>query len=285
MKMMKLFFNSGVKIRKGVILRKINILIFALMLLLFSGSLNAQTSGKDITIYFGLGTGISTYVGGDFGTRFAIRTGPSSYNSNYNYYYERYNNDYYDDRSSFNPLQFDVVFGIRPVKAVSFEFNAGMRWHSYGRPNPEYEYGTYNDMDYVDRYDNSTLMTIPLMASVKFYPFWFKNSGLYLTAGLGYQYTSESIERVREFYDYSYYYGNYGSVSEYPLAEYSSSKWLYGFKTGIGFTYNLSEHLTGDIELAYTDFISETRNGSPLAMYRTKDIGNISLNMRVFFGM
>lgn len=264
-------------------------IIFALLFLFFSQGLNSQTCERDNIFYIGLGSGFSSFVGGDFGSRFAIRVGTSyngnnSYYSNQNYYYERYDPDYYyDDETSLYPLQFDIVFGARPSEALAFELSTGLRWHSNGHPNPEYEYGTHNGMDYTDRYDYSTLMTVPLTASIKFYPLWKMKVPVYLTAGYSFMYTSEDVERVREFYDYNYYGYEY-SLYEYPLALYSSSKWLHGMKAGMGFTYNIMNNMAGDIELAYTNYWSEVRNGSPLAMFRTKNIGNISLNMRVIYG-
>ena len=276
-------------------MRKMYILIFSI--LLFTGNLLAQCGddggGRRGLVYIGFGTGISTFAGGDFGSRFAMRvTSPyfNDYRDNYNshFYYNRYvyNDNYYDDRTSFNPLEGSITIGVQPTKSLAFEITTTLRWHTYGNPDPQYETGTFNGNSYIDRFDNSDLFTVPVIASVKYYPFADTHNNMYLTAGFGYQYTSESIDRVREFYDYNSYYGDYNPGYQYTLATYSDTKWYPVFKAGIGYLYRMPEHLAGSFELAYTNFISEVwNNNPPLAMHRTKYVGNISLGMNLYFGL
>ena len=269
--------------------------ILFFILLLSSGNLFSQCrnegGGKGVLFYVGFGTGISTFLGGDFGSRFSTRVTSPMFNNGNGYYnnrlyYNRYDyNDYYDDRTSFNPLQADMTVGIQPMKSLALELNASIRWHSYGRPDPQFETGTFNGNTYIDRYDNSTLLTVPLMASIKFYPPLSSVNNLYITAGFGFQYTSESLDRIREFYDYNSYYGDYTQGYEFPIASYSESRWYPLVKAGIGYLYRMPDNFAGSIELVYSNFFSELRNDSPLAMFRTKNVGNISLGMNIYFGL
>ncbi|HEY5123215.1 MAG TPA: hypothetical protein VIK14_05715 [Ignavibacteria bacterium] len=269
-------------------MQKINLLIFSVLLFALNGNLTAQCVQTDKRFYMGIGTGISTYVGGEFGNRFQIRVSGSNYNNydyNNNYYYNRYNyNDNYYDNSSFYPLQADFTLGIKTSEMMSVEINAGIIWHNNGNPNPVYETGTYGNYDYTDRYDYSNVLAIPIKASVKIYPLWAIKAPLYLKAGYGVQYTHEELSRVREFYDPNSYYGYYDNVYSYPIAEYSDSRWLHGFSVGIGFSYRVYEQFSGDVEVTYSNFFSELKEGSPLAMNQTKNIGNISLGTKVYFG-
>lgn len=154
--------------------------IFLLYLILFSAYLftpqNAYSQYyKENDFYIGIGTSLSSYVGGDFGSTFAMR-----YWNNYNddpYYY---NNNYYNRHSSYynynsgmlSPLQVDLALGTNISNYFSFQIESSFIWHLNGRADPKYETGTFNDnTDYIDRYDNSTLFSIPIIASLKVYPF------------------------------------------------------------------------------------------------------------------
>jgi len=266
-------------------MKKYNILIITILFLIIYGSATAQYCGREKYFYFGIGTGVSTYTGGDFGGRFAMRITYPEYNYGNEYYYNRYNyNDYYNDNTSMNPVQGDITFGVRPSKHMAIELNAGIIWHGNGHPDPQYESGTYGRYDYTDRYDYSTLLAVPIMATVKVYPFASMNVPLYLLAGYGVQYTSEKLDRIREFYTYNQYYGNYYDTYSYAIAEYSDSRWLQGVKTGIGYSFRFMDRFIGDVELSYSNFFSEVRQDSPLAMNRTRNIGNISLGTHFYFG-
>jgi hypothetical protein len=266
-------------------MKKYNIPFILFLIFVFYGNVMGQVRLKERYFYFGFGTSVSTYTGGDFGNRFAMRITYPQNDYNNNFYYNRYNyNDYYNDNTSMNPLQADMTFGFKPSKHMAIELNTGIIWHGYGHPDPQYQYGTYGNSDYTDRYDNSTLLAVPIMATVKFYPFASMRVPLYLLAGYGVQYTSEKLDRVREFYSYNSYYGNYNNSYSYPIAEYSDARWLQGVRTGMGYSFNLSDMLIGDVELSYSNFFSEAWQDSPLAMNRTKNIGNISLGTHVYFG-
>lgn len=231
--------------------------------------------------FISLGTSLSSFAGGDFGGRFAIRY--SRHRDRDNYYNSSYYSSY-DDSYRLNPLQFDISTGYILSNYVSFELESSFLWHTHGRPDPVYETGTVHNEDYIERYDNSHLFAIPVILSVKVFPLSASKIPFYLSAGAGAQYTRESIERIREYYDYNYHYGYYGYYSyEYPIAEYTSDMWMKAVRLGAGFSYNFWSNLSGVFEVRYTGlFLSGTRN-SPLAMHTTPYTGNIAISTKVYF--
>jgi hypothetical protein len=51
----------------------------------------------------------------------------------------------------------------------------------------------------------------------------------------------------------------------------------------MGVSYNLFQYLSGDVELAFSNFFPVRWNDSPLAMYRSRNISNISLGTKIYF--
>jgi opacity protein-like surface antigen len=177
--------------------------------------------------------------------------------------------------------------GTNVSRNFSFQIESSFIWHFNGRVDPKYETGTFsNNTDYIDRYDNSTLIAVPIIASVKVYPFGRNIASFYLSGGYGIQYTKESVDRVREVYDYSYSgFYNSSTLYEYTLAQYWDARWFHGFKTAIGVSFNLQNNISGDVELRFTNFYpTERNNASPLSMFRTPNLGNIALSTKIYFG-
>jgi hypothetical protein len=238
-------------------------------------------------VYFGFGTSVSSFAGGDFGSNFAMRYSNSRYYDN-NYYnsYNDYNyyNDCYDDSYNLSPLQVDVSAGYAVSEKLSFEIESSFIWHFNGRHLPEFTTGTQGGDDYIDKYDNSSLYAVPIFATVKYYPFDRYKSPIFLSAGYGWQYTKEYVERVREYYDFSSNYGYYNYSYNFPIAQYESARWLQGFKVAAGISYGISEYLSGEVELRFSTFFpNERKDNSPLTMFKTPNITNIALGTKVYF--
>lgn len=271
-------------------MRQKYLLLFSLIIFFYGNSPAQYYRSNNNILYMGIGTGISSFVGGDFGNRFAIRMTVPNYH--YNNYYNNYNNsyhyddydNYHDDYYSFYPLQMDFTLGIKTSELIAIEVTTGYIWHNHGDVYPAYTTGTYGSYDYTDRYDWSELYAIPIIASLKIYPAWHSRVPLYLKAGYGAQYTHEELSRVREYFDPSVYYGNYGGVYSTPIAHYHEARWLHGFSVALGYSLGAYEHPLGDVEFKYSNFFSEERPGSALAMNRTSNIGNISFGMKYYFG-
>jgi hypothetical protein len=245
---------------------------------------------QDKMFYIGIGTSLSSFIGSDFGKTFAVRYSSSGYYNDYygNYYYRPYRyNDYYGNNSSFFPLQVDVALGMNVSKILSVQVESSILWHLNGKVDRDYQAGTEGDYDYVDRFDNSSLISVPIMASVKLYPFGKKRSAFYLTGGYGVQYIQEGIDRIRSYYTYNSYYGNeYSSSYEYPLAEYKGREWIHGFKVGMGVNFRIMRSISSDIELKVTNFFPPYKdNASVLSMYRSPNLTNIALGTKIYFGL
>ncbi len=104
-----------------------------------------------------------------------------------------------------------------------------------------------------------------------------------MKAGGGFQYVSESSERVREYYSFDEYYYNYYSGTS-VLAEYSKKAWLPGFKIGAGLSYNLLEDLSAFTEIEYSYFKNSPSGGSsPLALNKARYTGLLALNTKIYF--
>jgi hypothetical protein len=269
-------------------MKKVYILLFFLLLLT---DFSFSQINRENKFYIGIGTSISSYLGSDFGKTFAIRYAPSGYyNDNYynNTYYRpnRYD-DYYGNRESFFPLQVDLALGMNVSKILSVQVESSILWHLNGKVYRDYQTGTEGDYDYIDRYDNSSLISVPIIASVKLYPFGKKRTAFYLTGGYGVQYIQEGVDRIRSYYDYTNYSGNYySSLYEYPLAEYKGREWLHGFKAGMGVNFKIIKSISGDVELKVTNFFPPARdNTSVLSMYRSPNITNIALGTKIYFGL
>jgi hypothetical protein len=261
----------------------------ALIALILLSQISYSQIKNEPRFYIGLGTSVSTFIGGDFGSTFAAR-----YYSDRNNYY----NDYYYPgpytinelhnyrHESFFPLQVDLAMGVDASRFVSLQVESSFIWHLNGDTRRNYETGTMGNLDYIDRNDNSELLAIPIIASVKVFPFGRKRTSFYLTGGYGVQYMQESVERIRSVYDYNYY-GNYNSASyEYPISDTKGREWIQGFKVGMGVTFRLNQYVTGDVELKATNFYQSFRDySSSLSMYRSPDITNVALSTKIFFGL
>jgi len=258
--------------------------IFLISILTIQDS-SSQLVEEDSKFYIGFGSALSSFIGGDFGKTFAIRYSTGSYENDNGYYYNKpssYNNE--STTSSLYPLQVDLVAGVNVTKSISFELETSFIWHSNGKINPEYSFGSEGDYNYIDRFDNSTLFALPIIASIKVYPVGRENSPFYLKGGYGIQYTQENLEKVREFYtviNSGYYF--YTDTYEFPIAEYSSNRLLHGFNAAIGYSYNLFGTLAGDIELRYSNFFNnKVDKAGPLSLFTSPVIGNIALGTKVY---
>ena len=268
-----------------------SIVIITLALILCSVSSSSQyshntTNGK---FYMGFGTSVSSFLGGEFGKVYALRLNysPDYYDSYNSYNYSSY--DGYDSYFMYSPIQLDVNAGYMLNEKLSVEMESSFIWHLRGRPEPEFVTGTEDGSDYIDKYDNSTLFAIPLVVNAKFYPAGRKETPFYIKAGAGFQYVSESSERVREYYTFTEYdpldeYRYYHYSAATVLASYSKKLWLPGFKVGAGVSYNLLEDLSAFTEIEYSYFKNSPSGGSsPLALNKARYTGLLALNTKIYF--
>ena len=261
--------------------------IFTLFLLVFIGN-SGYSQRYDIDygysdypkFYLGLGTNLQSYIGGEFGSTYALR-----YEDNYyydDYYYDHY---YYDDYYDYNegmlgPVGVDIYAGVQLNSYLSIELESSFIWHSVGRPDKKYETGYQGEEYYVDYNDESQLYANPIFLGFKFYPASRERLPFFISAGFGLQYMQESMDRVREYYDYEYHY--YYNNPTYLIASYESANWMTGFKVGGGFSYNFFNLCTAEAELRYTSFYPEQKPYSPLLMNRVTQIGNLAFLMKLY---
>lgn len=233
---------------------------------------------KEKTFYMGIGTSISSFFGGEFGDRFQIRYGEDEYN------YDGYNYDY-GPSYSLSPIQISLIGGKKLNENVSVELEATLFIHSKGYINKrDITSGTIGGVPYYDSYERARLTAIPFLASVKYFPGGRTNSGIYFTAGAGYVYLRESIERVRtlKYYDGFYYYYYYNKQT---LADYSDHQWMPGFKLAAGTRFDLFGTLAGDVELTYNNFKTMRNFGAPLTAGSSEFIQNLALTGKFFFDL
>lgn len=225
-----------------------------------------------------IGTTFGSYAGADFGSTYAFTFPQSRYNDSYNYN-NYYYGDYYDGRDMYSPIILDLGmdFYINNYAAVNLE--SSFIWHYAGKPARNYETGIVNGNDYIDKWDNAELFAVPLFINMKLFPFGKQKSAFYITGGYGLQYTSESVDRIREEYGYNYEYPDYSYLIGYS----SSKKWLSGVKAGIGLQFPLTPYATAEAELKVTNFFPKRNIASPLAMNTTTNITFIGLTTRVYF--
>jgi opacity protein-like surface antigen len=265
---------------------------YILLLLLISTLIYSQkyelktgnNTGIDDRFYMGFGTSVSTFLGGEFGKTFALRLNysPDYYNDNY-YSYDHYSYDNNDSYLMYSPIQLDVNLGYFIGNKAAVELESSFIWHMRGRPDPDLVTGTEFDMDYIDKNDNSRLFAIPLLLNVKFYPMGRLNSPFYIKGGAGFQYVSESSERIREFYAYNEYYYHYYS-SSYILERYQRSAFLPGFKVGAGVSYSFFNNINAFSEIEYSYFSnSGTKGTTPLALDKARYTGMLAFNTKVYF--
>jgi hypothetical protein len=254
-------------------------IIICIIIIFFAKISFTQHRGNLTGGFFGIGTSLSSYVGGDFGSTFQLRFfNYHNYNHDYNY-----NNNNYNSNSLISPIQLDLSGGVHLSSNLSIALETSFIWHFDGSPRRNYESGELNnDYYYLDRNDNSSMFAVPIFLSIKYFPFNRNIIPFYLSLGYGRQYIKESLDRIREIYTYDYGYYEYNNY-EYPIASYSSSEWLSGYKLSLGGFYNLENILTGELELRFTNFIANRKNDSPLAMHNSPNIFNIALGTKVYF--
>jgi hypothetical protein len=260
----------------------------AVIYFLIPGKSYSQYENESSTFYFGFGTSLSSFIGEDFGDRFGIRllSEGNRYNRGRNYYDEYGQNSNQQQSTSLSPTQLSFFGGVNLNERISLELETSLLTHNAGKIKPDYQFGTVGSLNYIDYNEEASLLAIPVLASIKLYPFG-KNSSMpmYFTGGYGVQFTHESSERMRELYSNNYYSPYYyGRV--YPLEKVSESQFNTGFKAGIGYSYSMFGMMRNDIELKYTSFDTYgIKENSPLAINNSNKIGNIGISMRMYLGM
>jgi|GEM_PF-1066384 len=266
---------------------KLNVLLY--VIIIFLSGLSVGFSQNRISpaglsyvngepdFYMGFGTTISSYLGGDFGSTFQIDFFRSYYDNDYYYDDYYYNNN---NPSFIYPLQLDLLFGYKINNYLSAEFETSFLFHLDGWAARQYESGTIGEWDYLDRYDNATLYAVPFTASLKLCPFG-SDRFFYLKGGFSTCFMSESVDRVREYYtyDYYYYYNRYNVI----IGNYNTKRWLSGFIVGLGFRYSPSDFFGGETEIRYSGYFnSDKKDKSPLSIDRTSLIQNLALNLKFY---
>lgn len=253
--------------------------ILILLYILNSDFTYPQSSYSNSGIYFGAGTSVSSYLGGYFGNAYAMRVLSSG-----SYYYDNYNNNYnsynYNSSTIWSPFQFSAVLGKNINDFLSIEAESDFIFHFNGRVDPQFTSGTSGNRNYLDRNDYASLFAIPVSVCFKLSGGFGNGSAAYLKIGPAFQYTSESYEKIREYYsddDHGYYsYDIYmGSVSK--------QQWLPGFKTGIGLEYFISDFSYMVTELEYSYFNIDRTNNTALALDSAPEAQLFSLTTKVFF--
>jgi hypothetical protein len=224
------------------------------------------------------GTTFGSYTGADFGKTWAVSFPRSEFNDDY-YYNNNYYHNRYDRYNFFSPVILDLGmdFYITDFAAVNVE--SSFIWHFNGYPNRQYETGVTHGQNYIDKWDNAELFAVPLFLNLKLFPLGMRRSSFFITAGYGQQYTSESVDRVREEYNYNYGYSDY----KYVVGSAVSKKWLSGVKVGLGFIYPISPYMSGEAEFKVTNFFPDRNPASPLAMNSTTNITFVGLSTKVYF--
>lgn len=234
--------------------------------------------------YLGFGTNIQSYIGGEFGSTYALRYDNyyDDYNYNNYYYYDHYYyDDYYDyDDWMISPVGFDLYAGVQLNSYLAVELESSFIWHLLGRPDRKYETGYTGEEYYMDYNEDSWLYANPIFLGIKLYPGGKERFPFFISGGFGMQYMRETMDRVREYYDYEYYYNYYSP--KYLIASYESAKWMMGFKAGGGLSYSFYDLFTAEAELRYTSFYPEQNTRSPLLMNRVPQIGNLAFLMKIY---
>lgn len=240
------------------------------------------------SVYFGMGTSISSYLGGYFGQAYVLRAFTSNYDyyddyNSYNYnYYNSYDYDsyYYDDYTLWSPIQITFYTGSYINEYLALEAQSMFLFHYDGRVDPEFSSGYINEVYYSDRNDYSTLFAIPLSLCLKLVTPPTGGSSAYIKFGPAMQYTEESYERIREYYDPKDYYGSYSVL----LKSVSKTEWLYGFTTGIGLDYYITSNSKMTTEIEYSYFNINPTNRTALALDRAPEAQLFSFATKFSFG-
>lgn len=260
------------------------IIIGIFLLFLVQKTVSAQTNFEDNEnkLYFGVGVSLSSFVGGNFGDRFKIR-----YSQDESYYYDNYY--YYEEPSySIAPFQFSLTGGYNISEKISLELETSLITHNKGEiKNRDITAGYDNGIRYTDAYDRASTLSIPMIANLKFYPSGRKNSSFYLSAGGGYVYLKESIERTRTFRNSTYtgypYYGYYYNDIKQTLEYKSQGQWMPGLKIATGMNFDLFGMFNGDVELSYFGFKPTESFQYPLSLSANSLVQSINLTSKFFF--
>ncbi|KXK01837.1 MAG: hypothetical protein OZ913_06240 [Ignavibacteriaceae bacterium] len=250
--------------------------IFIFLQSVFVYSQTTTTPDTEKKFYTGFGTSVSSYLGEDFGSRYSIR----SFFNNYDSYY----NQSYNSNPAFGvfPLNLQFNFGYRFNDKIATELETSFIWHARGyMTNPDFQTGTLSGGRYYsDRYDYSSMMAVPLFINMKYSPFGEYYNSLIFKTGFGFQYVSESIDRVRKIYEESYYYTYF---TEYLLGTTTASKFMPGIKIGAGYLGEIGDGFLNETDITYTLFFNNNKiSGNPLAINTSGKIGMISLNTRIY---
>lgn len=259
------------------------LLIFFCISTVFSPLYSQETYPRnEKNLFIGLGGGLSTYLGGSFGKMYAIRYKPSSYSSYNDYYYRTsYYNRKVDDGMLY-PLQFDLTLGYRVLDPVVINVEASFLWHNAGKVDLEPQLVTSENEMYRDEFEPSSLIAIPMFASVKVFPFGSYKDRFYLSVGYGVQYAHESVTKWRNYYySYNYWYENLYYYST-PLAYYEDSGFMQGFKVALGLDLSVTKYFFGNIELRFTNFYLNQKSDTPLALTNSSNMMNLALISRFF---
>lgn len=260
---------------------------FILFFVLSAGNLFAQyTYDNTGTVFFGMGTSISSYLGGYFGNAYQMRVLSDYYDDDYytnsSAYYPHDYENHYDDSyyALYSPLQFDVTMGYNIHQNISLEFTSSFVFHYNGRVDPQFVSGTIGNSDYLDRNSYSTLFAIPVSATLNFHSAPGDPSGVFIKGGPAFQYTSESYDRIREHYSYeNYYYNSYYSY----LGTVSKKRWLPGFTVAVGASFGMSDGISNFTELQYSYFKIHPDNSTALALDRAPEAQLFSMTTKFYF--
>jgi len=261
-------------------IKKILLLIFCLYVPL---NVFSQYNLEEEGIYFGMGTSVSSYLGGYFGQAYQLRAFTDNYDYyddyysyNSSYYYDSY---YYDDYTLWSPVQVSFFMGSHISPLVSIESQAMFLIHYNGRVEPEFSSGYLNKVYYSDRNDYAFLFAIPLSLCLKLKTPDTGGSSAYLKFGPAIQYTEESYDRIREFFDDKHYYSSYSVL----LKSYSKSEWLHGFSAGIGLEYSMSYNSKIITEIEYSYFNINPSYQTALALDRAPEAQLFSFATKLYF--
>lgn len=253
-----------------------NILVIPILIIfLFSEKNYSQSYDSGDGFYSGFGTSISSYWGGYFGEAYQMRV-----LSSYDYYDDiNYSNDNYDDYSIWSPYTISFTFGKHFSDNLSVEAESDFLFHFNGRVDPQFVTAEIGDQYFQDRNSYSTLFAIPISLSLKL-SMEDESGGAFIKIGPAWQYTSEQYDRIRNYYSYEYY--NSYSYDVY-LYNVSKDEWLFGFKTGMGLKYYMSDFTYAVTELEYAYFNINPTNKTALALDRAPEAQLFSLSAKVFF--
>ena len=262
------------------------ILLILFLIIPLSDSVFSQDYYGGEGIYFGTGTSVSSYLGGYFGQAYQLRafTNSSDYYDdyyNYNYYNTYYyDDDYYDTYTLWSPVQISFFAGTYISPLVAIESQAMFLIHYDGRVDPEFSSGYINKVYHSDRNDYAFLFAVPLSVCLKLMTPNTGGSSAYIKFGPAIQYTEESYDRIRDFYDPDSYYSSYSVL----LKSYSKNEWLYGFSAGMGLEYFVSGNSKVVTEIEYSYFNINPNYQTALALDRAPEAQLFSFATKFIIG-